>query len=78
LLGADAGQRARLQVRHKEFLDAYRRQQWDEAERAIAACREVGFAQLEKYYGMFASRISALRDISLPSDWDGSFAMTEK
>jgi adenylate cyclase len=78
LLGGDVDQLARLQERHKEFLDAYRRQQWNEAERALAACREVGIVRLEKYYGLFASRISALRDISLPSDWDGSFAMTEK
>ena len=64
--------------RHEEFLDAYRRQQWNEAERALAACREVGIARLETYYSLFASRITALRDIALPSDWDGSFAMTEK
>ena len=78
LLGDDLDQLTRLQHRQEEFLYAYRAQKWNDAERALAACREIGIAQLETYYSLFASRITALRDISLPSDWDGSFAMTEK
>jgi adenylate cyclase len=78
LLGEDPDQLARLQPKHREFLDAYRRQRWDEAECALAACRVIGVARLEKYYSLVASRITALRNASLPSDWDGSFAMTEK
>jgi hypothetical protein len=46
--------------------------------RSLAACREIGIAQLETYYALFASRIAELRHAFLPSDWDGSFAMTEK
>ena len=78
LLGDDLDQLTRLQLRQEEFLYAYRAQKWNDAERALAACREIGIARLETYYSLFASRITALRDISLPSDWDGSFAMTEK
>ena len=78
LLGGDLDQLTRLQLRQEEFLYAYRAQKWNDAERALAACREIGIARLETYYSLFASRITALRDISLPSDWDGSFAMTEK
>jgi adenylate cyclase len=78
LLGNDPEQLDCLQQRHKVFLDAYRRQQWDDAERALAACREIGVVQLETYYALFASRIAELRHAFLPSDWDGSFAMTEK
>jgi adenylate cyclase len=78
LLGDDPEQLARLQEKHKEFLEAYRQQRWDEAERALAACREIGIARLETYYALFVSRISLLRETALPTDWDGSFAMTEK
>jgi adenylate cyclase len=78
LLGNDPEQLARLQLEHKTFLDAYRGRQWNEAEYALVACRDIGIAQLDKYYSLFASRITALREIVLPSDWDGSFAMTEK
>ena len=48
------------------------------AERALAACREIGVVKLETYYALFAARIAELRMAPLPSDWDGSFAMTEK
>jgi hypothetical protein len=78
LLGDDPGQLARLQHKQKEFLEAYRQQRWDEAERTLAACREIGIARLETYYALFASRITALRETALPPDWAGSFAMTEK
>jgi hypothetical protein len=77
-LGDDFDQLARLQQKHKEFLDAYRRQQWNDAECALAVCREVGIAGLETYYSLFAARITSLRSASLPSDWDGSFLMAEK
>ena len=78
LLGDDLAQLARLQHRQDEFLDSYRRQRWQNAERALAACREIGIARLETYYSLFASRIATLRDVSLPGDWDGSVAMTDK
>jgi adenylate cyclase len=78
LLGDDPDQLDRLEQRHKVFLDAYRWQRWDDAERALAACREIGVVKLETYYALFAARIAELRMAPLPSDWDGSFAMTEK
>ena len=78
ILGEDLGQLKSLQYKHKEFLEAYRTQQWDEAERALVACKEVGIGRLETYYGLFASRITALRETALPRDWNGSFVMIEK
>jgi len=42
LLGNDPDQLARLQLEHKTFLDAYRLRQWNEAEYALSACREIG------------------------------------
>jgi adenylate cyclase len=78
LLGDDPGQVARLEHTHQEFLEAYRQQRWNEAERILDACRQIGIARLETYYALFASRITALRETALPPDWAGSFVMTEK
>jgi adenylate cyclase len=78
LLSSDPDQLASLQLAQNRFLDAYRRQHWDEAEHILAGCRDSGIASLATYYSLFASRITALRHTTLPSDWDGSFAMTEK
>ena len=78
LLPADQSQLERLEQKHREFLAAYRNQCWDEADRLIIECRNIGIAQLDTCYDLFASRINSLRQMSLPSDWDGSFAMTEK
>jgi hypothetical protein len=78
LLGDDVDQLTQLQLEHNKFLDAYRRQRWNDAEHTLAHCRDIGVAKLEKYYSLFASRMTALREIALPSDWDGSFTMTEK
>jgi hypothetical protein len=61
LLGDDPDQLDRLEQQHKVFLDAYRRQQWDNAERALAGCREIGVVQLETYYALLR-RPSRLAD----------------
>jgi adenylate cyclase len=78
LLSADPSHLKRLEQCHAEFLRAYRLQHWDEADRLILECRKIGIAGLDTCYSLFASRLSALRTASLPSDWDGSFEMTEK
>ena len=77
-LGATEDQQKRITQQHKVFLTAYRKQDWDAAERLIHDCRAVGVAQLNACYSLFADRIKLLRETSLPADWDGSFAMTEK
>lgn len=68
----------RLSVMHQEFLTAYRRQQWDEAERLLAECRSIGVPSLESCYQTFYSRICLLRNTALPANWDGSFIAAEK
>jgi adenylate cyclase len=78
LLGDDLERLARLEHKHQQFLKAYREQRWDEADRLLDGCREIGIDRLETYYALFASRISALRESALPTDWAGSFVMTEK
>jgi adenylate cyclase len=67
-----------LQERYGAFLSAYRNKDWDTAEQLIRDCRDIGVSQLDTCYSVFASRIDLLRQTPLPSDWDGSYAMTEK
>ena len=78
MLGGERAQLVTLEEKHNAFLAAYRHQEWDAAERLISDCRAIGVSQLETCYSLFASRISLLRQSSLPANWDGSFAMTEK
>ena len=78
MLGANKTQLERLKEKHGAFLAAYRKQEWDNAEQLIRDCRDIGVSQLDTCYSVFASRISSLRQTPLPSDWDGSYAMTEK
>ena len=78
MLGGEKTQLERLEERHKAFLAAYRNQEWDDAERLINDCRNIGISQLETCYSVFTERIGLLRQASLPANWDGSFTMTEK
>ena len=78
MLGGSKTQLDCLKEKYGAFLTAYRNQQWDTAEQLIRDCREIGVSQLDTCYSVFASRISSLRQATLPSDWDGSYAMTEK
>jgi len=78
MLGGTKTQLDCLQEKHQAFLAAYRNQQWDTAEQRIGECRSIGVSQLDTCYSLFASRISMLRQTKLPSDWDGSYVMTEK
>jgi adenylate cyclase len=78
MLGGEKTQLESLEEKHRAFLAAYRNQEWDTAEHLISDCREIGVSQLDTCYSLFASRISSLRKTSLPSNWDGSFTMTEK
>lgn len=78
VLGGDKLQLDRLKEAHADFLLAYRQQRWDDAVHLIRQCRETGVSEVNTCYDLFASRIDVLRTASLPADWDGSFAMTEK
>jgi adenylate cyclase len=78
LLGADRVKLEHLKILHSQFLTAYRAQQWADAQRLLAACHGIGVLRLDRYYALFEDRIGTLRKTSLPPDWDGSFAMTEK
>jgi adenylate cyclase len=63
---------------HREFLAAYRKQDWDAAEAKLSALRALGLSALDSYYALFASRIAAFRSDPPPAGWDGAFTALEK
>ena len=77
-LGANEQQRKCLIEKYCAFLRAYRSQEWERAEHLIAECHEIGLHQLDICISLFAARIKLLRQMSLPSNWDGIYIMTEK
>jgi adenylate cyclase len=78
MLGANKAQLEHLKDKFGAFLAAYRKQDWDAAEQLLRDCRDIGVSQLNTCFSVFEARISSLRQTPLPSDWDGSYAMTEK
>ena len=69
----------RLAAAHSAMLRAYRAQDWDQADAALAA----GLAEYEAYglgvlHALFAKRIATLRDQSPGAAWDGVFQASEK
>ncbi len=78
LLGCDEGRLAKLRRTHAEFLTAFRKGQWDEAEAAIARCQEPHVEALAHYYALFLSRISEYRAVPPPENWGGVFTAKEK
>ena len=63
---------------HNDMLAAYRRKDWDGAERAVTACRAVGLAALDAFYDTYLARISTLRESPPPEDWDGAYTAVMK
>jgi adenylate cyclase len=68
---------AELCVKHKNMLEAYRAQHWDEAEALIATCRDLE-PSLDAYYDLFAGRIADYRANPPGADWDGVFTAESK
>ena len=62
---------------HAAMLAAYRRRDWDAAERHLAEAA-AAFPPLSGYYAMFAERIAEYRLDPPPAGWDGSFAAPVK
>ena len=63
---------------HDLMLSHYRRQEWD---KATTLCQElVGEfdGKLDDYYSIWQERIAEMREINLPSDWDGIFRAQTK
>jgi adenylate cyclase len=62
-----------------QMLTAYRKQQWDEAERLIERCRKVagGFG-VDGLYEMYLARIAVYRAEPPPPDWTGVYEAESK
>ena len=78
MLKGEPSQLEKLVKTYGEFLAAYRKQHWDRAEALLHECRTLEVKELEICYSLFEARIKHFRQTTLPPDWDGSFAMTEK
>lgn len=67
-----------LTGRHAALLAAYRERRWDDAERALASCRELGETALDGLYDLYAERLTVYRQTPPPEDWDGSYVALTK
>jgi adenylate cyclase len=56
---------------HDAMLEAYRTQQWDEAERLAGACRAKAEGRLDGLYALYLERIALYRREPPPAGWDG-------
>jgi adenylate cyclase len=64
---------------HAAALAAYRAQQWDSAEAALAANEQAAARYgLEKLYARYRAAIAGFRAAPPPSDWDGVAQLREK
>jgi adenylate cyclase len=67
-----------LREKHREFLAAYRDQDWDKAE---ALMTEVGVAangDLDNFHEIFRERIADFRENPRDPDWDGVYVAETK
>ncbi|OGS38004.1 MAG: hypothetical protein A2506_07230 [Elusimicrobia bacterium RIFOXYD12_FULL_66_9] len=68
-----------LETAHKSVLDAYRRQDWDGLDKAVALARPLGQPfRVAGLYDVYLERAAAFRASPLPVDWDGVFTATSK
>ena len=68
---------AELRVRHQAMLDAYRGQQWDDAEALAKKCRDME-PSLHDFYNLYLERIDEHRANPPGTDWDGVFTAETK
>jgi adenylate cyclase len=75
-VGEIAPERVQLREMYANGLAAYRRQDWDEAQRCFESC-QLGFAE-DGPSRLFVDRVSLLRSTPPPGDWDGVWHFNEK
>jgi adenylate cyclase len=75
-VGEIAPERVQLREMYANGLAAYRRQDWDEAQRCFESC-QIGFAE-DGPSRLFVDRVSLLRSNPPPGDWDGVWHFDEK
>lgn len=63
---------------HNKFIDAYRKQKWDEAIE-IAESNKFEFNKMmTEYYDMMIGRCKEYKDNPMPKDWDGTYKALTK
>ena len=76
---AEDPQCAELRDLNTQMLAAYRKQQWDEAERLIERCRKTaGHFGVDGLYEMYVERIAVYRAEPPPPDWTGVYEAETK
>jgi hypothetical protein len=63
---------------HRDFIKAYRKQDWDYAIEYIKTLENAFKGELKEYYKMMEERIEELRNAKLPKNWDGVYRATSK
>lgn len=58
---------------HHEMIAAYRRQDFDKAEKLIRDCMELASGRMQFFYKLYLQRIEALRAEPPAKDWDGVY-----
>ncbi len=75
----ESGDFAALEAEHRALLDAYRGQDWAEARRRLALCRELstGF-DLARFYDIYEARIAGFERAPPGPGWNGVFEAETK
>ncbi len=68
----------RLSVAHGDMLRAYRTCAWNDAERALARCRDAAIPSVAPLYALYARRIATFRAQPPAAEWDGVHDAMEK
>ncbi len=76
-LAQDADYR-KWQEAHRAMLTGYRTQKWDDAFQSMLTARSLSQGKMEKYYDLYAQRITDLMKTVPLKEWDGVFVAKEK
>lgn len=69
---------ARLKETHDTLLAAYRRQDWEVAQDALARCQEQADPAIAGFYALYQERIAEFRAAPPGAGWDGVYRATSK
>lgn len=64
--------------RHASMLEAYRSQDFNAAERITKSLIGCFGGELDHYYELWLDRINDMKNVKLPSEWDGIYRATSK
>ncbi|RED50963.1 CHASE2 domain-containing protein [Aestuariispira insulae] len=67
-----------FEEKHTQFLELYRAQNWDEAEKLGEQNKARLGGKMAKFYEIYRQRMEEFRSSPLPADWDGVYVATTK